>query len=105
VSVNETAAASGRAPLRTPARFACDNETNSKHREEEAQMEAKPLVTSGRLAPATRRRSWSMTVQLGRRRQRPIQGSEIELLKQLGELPRGPREQVVDRSMTRWRWM
>jgi hypothetical protein len=68
-------------------------------------MEANPLATSGRLASASRRRSWSMTLPLVRRRQRPIQGGEIELLKQLGELPRGPHEQVVDRSMTRWRWM
>jgi hypothetical protein len=40
-----------------------------------------------------------------RRLQRPIPGGELELLKQLGELPRGPGEQVVDRSLTRWRWM
>jgi hypothetical protein len=68
-------------------------------------MEGNSLATSGRLASTTRRRSWSMTLQPIRRRQRPIQGGEIELLKQLGELPRGPGEQVVDRSMTRWRWM
>jgi hypothetical protein len=36
-----------------------------------------------------------------------IAGGEVELLQQLGELPRAPSEPglPVDRTLARWRWM
>jgi hypothetical protein len=70
-------------------------------------MAANPAVSTGQLESASRRglrlRSWPQV----KRRQRPLRGGEIELLEQLGELPRRPSEPglSVDRTLARWRWM
>ena len=70
-------------------------------------MAANPAVSTGQLEPAYRRglrlRSWPQV----KRRQRPIKGGELELLQQLGEVPRHPSEPglPVDRTLARWRWM
>ena len=42
-----------------------------------------------------------------KRRQRPLRGGEVELLEQLGEVPRRPGDlgSPVDRTLARWRWM
>jgi hypothetical protein len=70
-------------------------------------MSANPAVSTGQLEPAQRRglrlRSWPQV----KRRQRPLRGGEVELLEQLGELPRRPSEPglPVDRTLARWRWM
>jgi hypothetical protein len=71
-------------------------------------MAANPAVSTGKLEPAYRRglrlRSWPQV----KRRQRPLRGGELELLQQLGEVPRRPSEtglEPVDRTLARWRWM
>jgi hypothetical protein len=71
-------------------------------------MQANPAVSTGQLEPAYRRglrlRSWPQV----KRRQRPLRGGEVELLQQLGEVPRRPSEtglEPVDRTLARWRWM
>ena len=69
-------------------------------------MAPNPAVSTGHLEPAYRRlRSWSWPQV--KRRQRPMRGGEVELLQQLGELPRLPSEPglPVDRTLARWRWM
>lgn len=68
-------------------------------------MASNQLATSGQLAPAMRRRAWLAALPRIKHRPRPIAGGEIELLEQLGELPRGTREPSVDPSLTRWRWL
>jgi len=69
-------------------------------------MAATPAVSTGHLEPA-KRRLWSWSLPQVKRRQRPIEGGEVELLQQLGELPRLPSEPglPVDRTLARWRWM
>jgi hypothetical protein len=71
-------------------------------------MAANPAVSTGQLEPAYRRglrlRSWPQV----KRRQRPLRGGEVELLQQLGEVPRRPSEtglEPVDRTLAPWRWM
>jgi hypothetical protein len=70
-------------------------------------MAANPAVSTRQLEPAYRRglrlRSWPQV----KRRQRPLRGGEVELLEQLGEVPRRPSELglPVDRTLARWRWM
>lgn len=64
-------------------------------------------VSTGHLEPAYKRwlRSWSWPQV--KRAQRPIEGGEVELLQQLGELRRTPSDPGLptDRSLARWRWM
>ena len=71
-------------------------------------MAANPAVSTGQLEPAYRRglrlRSWPQI----KRRQRPLRGGEVELMQQLGEVPRRLSEtglEPVDRTLARWRWM
>jgi hypothetical protein len=70
-------------------------------------MAANPAVSTEQLEPAYRRglrlRSWPQV----KRRPRPLRGGEVELLEQLGEVPRRPSELglPVDRTLARWRWM
>ena len=71
-------------------------------------MAANPAVSTGQLEPAYRRglrlRSWPQV----KRRQRPLRGGEVELLQQLGEVPRRLSEtglEPVDRTLAPWRWM
>ena len=71
-------------------------------------MAANPAVSTGQLEEADRRglrlRSWPQV----KRRQRPLRGGEVELLQQLGEVPRRPSEtglEPVDRTLAPWRWM
>ena len=70
-------------------------------------MAATPAVSTGHLAPARRRRLRWRSLPKVKRPQRPIAGGEVELLQQLGELPRAPSEPglPVDRTLARWRWM
>jgi hypothetical protein len=69
-------------------------------------MAANPAVSTG-LEASQRRvlrlRSWPQA----KRRQRPLRGGEVELLEQLGEVPRRPGDLglPVDRTLARWRWM
>jgi hypothetical protein len=69
-------------------------------------MAANPAVSTG-LEASQRRglrlRSWPQV----KRRQRPLRGGEVELLEQLGEVPRRPSDlgSPVDRTLARWRWM
>ena len=70
-------------------------------------MAANPAVSTGQLEPTYKRGlrlpSWPQV----KRRKRPLRGGEVELLEQLGELPRRPSEPglPVDRTLARWRWM
>ena len=71
-------------------------------------MAANPAVSTGQLEPAYRRglrlRSWPQV----KRRQRPLRGGEVELMQQLGEVPRRLSEtglEPVDRTLAPWRWM
>ena len=69
-------------------------------------MSANRAVSTG-LEASQRRglrlRSWPQV----KRRQRPLRGGEVELLEQLGEVPRRPGDLglPVDRTLARWRWM
>ena len=70
-------------------------------------MAANPAVST-ELEASQRRslrlRSWPQV----KRRQRPLRGGEVELLQQLGEVPRRPSEtglEPVDRTLAPWRWM
>jgi hypothetical protein len=70
-------------------------------------MAANPAASTGQLEPAYRpglRLRSSLQV---KRRQRPLEGGEAELLEQVGEVPRRPSDLgvPVDRSLARWRWM
>jgi hypothetical protein len=70
-------------------------------------MAATPAVSTGNLERAYKRRLRFWSLPQVKRRQRPIEGGEVELLQQLGELPRLPSEPglPVDRTLARWRWM
>jgi hypothetical protein len=70
-------------------------------------MQANPAVSTGQLEPAYRRGLRLRSLPHIRRRQRPLKGGELELLQQLGEVPRLPREPgtSVDRTLAPWRWM
>ena len=69
-------------------------------------MAANQAVSTGLEASQRRRlrlRSWPQV----KRRQPPLGGGEVELLEQLGEVPRRPSDlgSPVDRTLARWRWM
>jgi hypothetical protein len=69
-------------------------------------MAANQAVSTGLEASqrrSLRLRSWPQV----KRRQRPLRGGEVELLEQLGEVPRRPGDLglPVDRTLARWRWM
>jgi hypothetical protein len=70
-------------------------------------MQANPAVSTGQLEPAYRRGLRLRPLPHIRRRQRPLRGGELELLQQLGEVPRLPGDPgtSVDRTLARWRWM
>jgi hypothetical protein len=70
-------------------------------------MAATPAVSTGNLERERKRRLLSWSLPQVKRRQRPIEGGEVELLQQLGELPRVPSDHgvPVDRTLARWRWM
>ena len=70
-------------------------------------MAANPAVSSGQ-----RESAYGLGLRLRsllqvKRRQRPLRGGEVELLEQLGEVPRRPSDLglPVDRTLARWRWM
>lgn len=70
-------------------------------------MATTPAVSTGHMESAYKRRLMSWSLPQVKRRHRPIKGGEVELLQQLGELPRLPSEpgSSVDRTLARWRWM
>jgi hypothetical protein len=70
-------------------------------------MAANPAVSTGQLKPAYGRGLRLRSLLQVKRRQRPLEGGEAELLEQLGEVPRRPSDLggPVDRTLARWRWM
>jgi hypothetical protein len=70
-------------------------------------MSANPAVSTGKLEPASRQGLRLRSLLQAKRRQRPLRGGEVELLEQLGEVPRRPSDLglPVDRTLARWRWM
>ena len=68
-------------------------------------MASKLLATNGRVEPAVRRMLWIPPLPQIKRRSRPIAGGEAELLQQLGEIRRVPREQPLLLESERPRWM
>jgi len=70
-------------------------------------MAANPAVSTGQLERTSKRGLRLRSLLQVKRRQRPLMGGEVELLEQLGELPRRPSEPglPVDRTLARWRWM
>ena len=70
-------------------------------------MSANPAVSTGQLEPAYRRGLRVRSLLQVKRRQRPLKVDAVELLEQLGELPRRSREPElpVDPTLVRWRWI
>ena len=70
-------------------------------------MSANPAVSTGQMEPAYGRGLRLRSLLQAKRRQRPLRGGELELLQQLGEVPRRSSDpgSPVDRTLTRWRWM
>ena len=68
-------------------------------------MASNQLATSEQLATSIGRRAWRAAFPQIKRQSQAIPGGEIEVLEQLGELPRRPREPSLDPSLTRWRWL
>jgi hypothetical protein len=70
-------------------------------------MSANPAVSTGQLERTSKRGLRLRSLLQVKRRQRPLRGGEVELLEQLGELPRRSSEPglPVDRTLARWRWM
>jgi hypothetical protein len=70
-------------------------------------MSANPAVSTGQLEQTNRQGLRLRSMLQVKRRQRPLRGGEVELLEQLGELPRRSSEPglPVDRTLARWRWM
>jgi hypothetical protein len=70
-------------------------------------MSANPAVSTGQREPTYGLGLRLRSLLQVKRRQRPIKGGELELLQQLGEVPRRPSEPglPVDRTLARWRWM
>jgi hypothetical protein len=70
-------------------------------------MEANPAVSTGQLDRADKRWLRLRSLPKVKRNPLPFKGGEVELLQQLGELPRQPSDLgvPVDRTLARWRWM
>jgi hypothetical protein len=70
-------------------------------------MEVNPAVSTGQLDRADKRWLRLRSLPKVNRSPLPFKGGEVELLQQLGEVPRHSSEPglPVDRTLARWRWM
>jgi hypothetical protein len=69
-------------------------------------MSSSPLATGSRLEPRLRHRRWRLSIPTRKPGLRPLKGGEAELLEQLGERRKTPRDTGLSSHgpLTRPRW-